>query len=47
MIVWGTQECVMNSKETEIAKLRNYLGEDFVQIGLNDMWEIFVVVFLR
>ena len=47
IVVWGAQECVRHEKEIQMAKLRNHLGDNFVQIGFVDMWEMFLVVLVN
>lgn len=47
VIAYGVQECVRSEKRDQADAIKTYLGNDFVEICFTDMWEMFLVVFLK
>lgn len=47
VIAYGVQECVRNEKRDQANAIKTYLGNDFVEICYEDMWEMLLVVFLK
>lgn len=46
VIVWSAQECERTKAPDWMKKMQEYLGNDFIQAGNVDMWEMFLVVYV-
>lgn len=47
VIAYGVQECVRTEKREQADAMKTYLGNDFHEVGYVDMWEMFLIVFVK
>lgn len=45
--MWGVQECVRRETRYQADQLKKFLGGEYFEVAFVDMWEMFLVVFMK